>query len=113
MEVKDGRYTGRAQFYAYRPAKAQRVRELAQQRGYQLGECYGYSDSVTDLPLLEVVGHPRVVNPDRALRKVAKTRGWPVLAFRQTQAAKRRPGGAGLPTNGDKAPGNVPPDLRM
>jgi HAD superfamily hydrolase (TIGR01490 family) len=113
MEVQDGRYTGRAHFYAYGPAKADRVRELAERRGYRLSECYAYSDSVTDLPLLEVVGHPRVVNPDRALRKVAKARGWPVLAFRQTPAAKRRPGGAGLPTNDDKAPGNVPPDLRM
>jgi phosphoserine phosphatase len=44
-------------------------------------DCYAYSDSVTDLPLLEVVGHPRVVNPDRALRRIAAARGWPVLSF--------------------------------
>jgi HAD superfamily hydrolase (TIGR01490 family) len=113
MEIQDGRYTGRARFYAYGPSKAQGVRELAERRGYRLDECYAYSDSVTDLPLLEVVGHPHAVNPDRALRKVARARGWPVLAFRQTQAARWRPGGAALPTNGDKAPGNDPRALRM
>ncbi len=112
MEIEDGRYTGRARFYAYGPAKAAGVRELAERRGYQLTECYAYSDSVTDLPLLEVVGHPRAVNPDRALRKVARARGWPVLAFRQTRA-KCPPGGAGLPTNSDKAAGNDPPALGM
>jgi phosphoserine phosphatase len=36
---------------------------------------------VTDLPMLELVGHPRVVNPDRALRRIAAQRGWPVLSF--------------------------------
>jgi HAD superfamily hydrolase (TIGR01490 family) len=82
MEVADGRYTGQMEFWAYGEAKASRVRELASRRGYRLPECYAYSDSVTDLPMLEVVGHPRVVNPDRALRRIAREREWPVLAFR-------------------------------
>jgi HAD superfamily hydrolase (TIGR01490 family) len=81
MEVADGRYTGQMEFWAYGEAKASRVRELAARRGYRLRDCYAYSDSVTDLPMLEVVGHPRVVNPDRALRKIAVQRHWPVLAF--------------------------------
>jgi HAD superfamily hydrolase (TIGR01490 family) len=84
LEVADGHYTGVVEFYAYGQAKADRVRELATQRGYRLAECFAYSDSVTDLPLLELVGHPRVVNPDRALRKVARSRDWPVLTFTQT-----------------------------
>ncbi|MGE5135651.1 MAG: HAD family hydrolase [Gemmatimonadota bacterium] len=81
MEILDGCYTGNFEFYAYGEAKASRVRELADERGYLLPDCYAYSDSVTDLPLLEVVGHPRVVNPDRALRRIAEQRGWPILAF--------------------------------
>ena len=58
---------------------------LATKRGYQLADCFAYSDSVTDLPLLELVGHPHVVNPDRSLRKVARARRWPELTFRQTR----------------------------
>ena len=84
LEVFDGRYTGKVDFYAYGQAKADRVSELAKQRGYQLTDCYAYSDSVTDLPMLELVGHPRVVNPDRALRKIARARDWPELSFRLT-----------------------------
>jgi HAD superfamily hydrolase (TIGR01490 family) len=81
MRIADGRYTGEMEFYAYGEAKAARVRELAAERGYSLPRCYAYSDSVTDLPMLEVVGNPRVVNPDRALRRIALERGWPVLSF--------------------------------
>jgi HAD superfamily hydrolase (TIGR01490 family) len=81
MEVADGRYTGQVEFYAYGEAKAEQVRVLAAERGYSLPHCYAYSDSVTDLPMLEVVGNPRAVNPDRALRRIAHQRGWPVLTF--------------------------------
>jgi HAD superfamily hydrolase (TIGR01490 family) len=84
LEIAEGRYTGSVAFYAYGQAKAERARELAAERGYRLADCYAYSDSVTDLPLLELVGHPHVVNPDRPLRRVAATRGWPVLTFRRT-----------------------------
>lgn len=92
MKVADGRYTGEVEFYAYGEAKAARVRTLAAERGYSLPHCYAYSDSVTDLPMLEVVGHPTVVNPDRALRRIAGRRGWPVLSFGRRPA---RGGGAG------------------
>ncbi|HEY2442577.1 MAG TPA: HAD family hydrolase [Streptosporangiaceae bacterium] len=81
MTVADGRYTGEMDFHAYGPAKAAGVRALAAERGYRLPDCYAYSDSATDLPLLETVGHPHVVNPDRALRGIARQRGWPILAF--------------------------------
>jgi HAD superfamily hydrolase (TIGR01490 family) len=81
MQVSGGRYTGEVEFYAYGEAKAARVRELAAERGYRLADCYAYSDSATDLPLLQVVGRPHAVNPDRTLRRIAARRGWPVLDF--------------------------------
>lgn len=81
MVVHDGKYTGEIARYVYGRQKAEAIRELAAERGYALEDCYAYSDSATDLPMLEAVGHPSVVNADRALRKVALERGWPMLTF--------------------------------
>jgi HAD superfamily phosphoserine phosphatase-like hydrolase len=92
--VEDGKYTGDIAAYRYGPGKAAAVRELAEARGYDLAECYAYSDSVTDLPMLESVGYPTAVNPDRALRKIAVERGWPILTF--TKAVPLRERIAGL-----------------
>lgn len=86
-EVKDGHYTGRAVRSLHAGAKADVVREVAQREGLDLAECTAYSDSHTDLPFLEAVGHPVVVNPDRALRRIASERSWPVLEFRMRHAA--------------------------
>jgi HAD superfamily hydrolase (TIGR01490 family) len=90
MVVEDGRYTGDIDFYAYRENKAAAIRELAAERGYDLADSYAYSDSATDLPMLEAVGHPSAVNPDRALRREAATRGWPVLDFSHPAPLRRR-----------------------
>jgi phosphoserine phosphatase len=68
-------------------AKAECLREVAAREGLDLAECTAYSDSHTDLPFLEAVGHPVAVNPDRALRRVAVERSWPVLEFRMRHAA--------------------------
>jgi len=81
MVVEDGRYTGEISRYAYGPEKAVAVRELAEHNGYDLSGSYAYSDSITDLPMLEAVGHPYAVNADRALRKAATEREWPMLTF--------------------------------
>ena len=86
-EVQDGRYTGKAVRSLHAEAKAEVVREVAQEEGLDLAECTAYSDSHTDLPFLEVVGHPVAVNPDRALRRIASDRGWPALEFRMRRAA--------------------------
>jgi HAD superfamily hydrolase (TIGR01490 family) len=66
---------------AYREGKADRIREVAEQEGYDLAECWGYSDSESDLPMLRVVGHPVAVNPDGPLLKVAREEGWEILRF--------------------------------
>ncbi len=92
MVVEDGRYTGEIAFYAFGINKARAIRELAAERGYDLAHSFGYSDSETDLPLLEAVGHPHVVNPDRALRRIAVERDWPVLRFTTPVALRRRVG---------------------
>lgn len=88
MEIEDGRYTGTMAFYAYAEGKAEAIRELAESRGYDLGRCFAYSDSMTDLPMLEEVGHPFAVNPDKELRRIAKERGWPVLVFTKPVALR-------------------------
>ena len=81
MAVEDGRYTGGIKFYAYAENKAKAIQDLARKRGYDLARSYAYSDSVTDVSMLEAVGHPHAVNPDKDLRRVAKDRGWPVLVL--------------------------------
>jgi HAD superfamily hydrolase (TIGR01490 family) len=90
MEIEDGRYTGEISYYAYAEEKANAIRDLAAKRGYDLADCYGYSDSVTDVPMLEVVGHPHAVNPDRELRRIAAAKGWPVLVFTKPVALRSR-----------------------
>lgn len=87
---EDGCFTGEVEYYAYGPTKAEAVRELAETEGYDLSRCYAYSDSATDLPMLEAVGHPYAVNPDRTLRREANTREWPVLVFDKPVRLKQR-----------------------
>src|SRR4029078_2583390 len=90
MAVEDGRYTGGIKFYAYAENKAKAIQDLARKRGYDLARSYAYSDSVTDVTMLEAVGHPHAVNPDKDLRRVAKDRGWPVLVFNKPVALQSR-----------------------
>ncbi|MGI8762275.1 MAG: HAD family hydrolase [Jatrophihabitantaceae bacterium] len=90
MVVEDGKYTGEIGRYAYADGKAIAVRELAEQRGYDLGASYAYSDSATDVPMLEAVGHPFAVNADRALRKIAVERDWPLLTFSNAVPLRER-----------------------
>ena len=78
---EQGCYTGRMAFYAYGESKATAMRELAARTGLDLSSSSAYSDSATDLPMLEAVGRPVAVNPDRALAKMARERGWEVRHF--------------------------------
>ncbi|HSL57755.1 MAG TPA: HAD-IB family hydrolase [Acidimicrobiales bacterium] len=76
-----GRYTGEVEFYAQGPAKAEAIHLEAERFDIDLAESYAYSDSATDLPMLEAVGHPVVVNPDRELLKAARQRDWDIRVF--------------------------------
>ncbi|MDT5358613.1 MAG: hypothetical protein QOC69_375 [Mycobacterium sp.] len=102
MVVEDGKYTGEVAFYCFGAGKVEAIQELAAREGYALEHCYAYSDSITDLPMLESVGHPTVVNPDRALRKESVARGWPVLTFSRPISLRDRlpaaPSGAAVAT---------------
>jgi len=81
MEIVDGKYSGEIEYYAYAAEKARAIEELAREVGYDLENSYAYSDSVTDVTMLEAVGHAHAVNPDKELRRIAVERGWPVLVF--------------------------------
>lgn len=90
LEIKDGRYTGEIDLYMYAAEKAKAIVALAQTQGYDLAASYAYSDSITDVPMLEAVGHPHAVNPDRELRREATRRNWPVLVFHKPVGLQSR-----------------------
>jgi HAD superfamily hydrolase (TIGR01490 family) len=90
--VADGVYTGElAGPFCYGAGKVEAIRELAAWHGYELAQCYAYSDSASDLPMLEAVGHPVAVNPDGKLERHARRHGWPIVIFSQrTKSVIRR-----------------------
>jgi HAD superfamily hydrolase (TIGR01490 family) len=90
VAVEDGQYTDEILFYAYGENKAEAMRTLAGERGYDLSASYAYSDSHTDLPMLDVVGHPVAVNPDTELRRIAVERDWPIMDFATPVAMKQQ-----------------------
>ncbi|KAB1915363.1 HAD-IB family hydrolase [Micromonospora sp. AMSO31t] len=87
-EVVDGAYTGRlVGELMHGPAKAEAITQLAAVEGLELGRCAAYSDSANDLPMLSTVGRPVAVNPDPALLRRARERGWDVRDFRTGRRA--------------------------
>ncbi len=88
VDPADGTYTGEILFYAYGKGKSEAMVALAEHDGYDLAESYAYTDSHTDLPMLEVVGHPVAVNPDSALRDIAEERDWPVVDFQKPETMR-------------------------
>ena len=82
LEVKDGRFTGRTiPPICFGEGKIYWIQQLIERQGIDLARSYFYTDSITDLPLLEIVGHPQAVNPDPLLYREAKRRRWPVRFF--------------------------------
>jgi HAD superfamily hydrolase (TIGR01490 family) len=86
----EGRYTGKMAFYASGTGKAEAIRALATRAQLDLSSSWAYSDSATDLPMLEAVGHPVAVNPDRALGRLARERGWEVRQFTKPVRLRNR-----------------------
>jgi HAD superfamily hydrolase (TIGR01490 family) len=87
-ESADGVYTGRlVGGLLHGEAKAVAVEALARREGLDLSRSSAYSDSVNDLPMLQLVGHPNVVNPDAELLAEARRRNWPVHDFRSGRKA--------------------------
>ena len=89
-QIIDGKYTGELEFYCAGEAKAAIIRETAEREAIDLSSSYAYSDSLVDLPMLEAVGHPVVVNPERDLRRLAEKRGWQVRHFRRPVRLRQR-----------------------
>ena len=95
-EVRDGLYTGRPGGpFTYREGKAVAMRELAAAENLNLSDSWAYSDSESDLPMLEAVGHPVAVNPDAPLGAIARERNWEVMTF-ETLGRRLKIGGAAL-----------------
>jgi len=85
-EIKDGLYTGQMNgALLHGKEKAVAVRELAEKKGFDLEDCFAYSDSSNDLPLLQCVGHPSAINPDALLGLRAMAEGWPIHDFRRAR----------------------------
>jgi HAD superfamily hydrolase (TIGR01490 family) len=90
MVDDEGRYTGEIEFYSYGPFKAEAMHRVAERDGFDLADCFAYSDSATDIPMLEAVGHPVAVNPDRVLAEYAQEQGWQVRAFEEPVRLRTR-----------------------
>lgn len=96
--IVDGVYTGELDGpFCYGAGKVEAIAEVARWDGLDVAQCYAYSDSASDLPMLTAVGHPVAVNPDAALERHARLNGWPIVVFSQrTKAVLRRVGAAGV-----------------
>ena len=92
LEIVDGAFTGTVEFYCKGGAKADAITTLVDERGYDLEHSYAYSDSATDAPMLELVGYPVAVNPDRALKKIALERSWEIRSFKDPAPLFQLPG---------------------
>ncbi len=95
--VSNGVYTGELDGpFVYGEGKREAMAKLAAERGYDLRLSYSYSDSASDLPMLEMVGHPVAVNPDGPLQSLAHQRGWPVVVFSRRRKLVVRTTTAGI-----------------
>ena len=89
-ETKDGKYTGNLIGpLLHGKEKASAVIKLTNERNINIKECFAYSDSHNDLPLLNTVGHPNAINPDAKLRIISFSSGWPVHDFRRLRWVNR------------------------
>lgn len=92
LAAEDGKFTGEVLYYCKGPAKAESLDRLAESRRYDLSRSFAYSDSATDIPMLEKVGNPVAVNPDRAMKKHALEHGWDIRTFKDPEPLFTLPG---------------------
>jgi len=87
----EGRYDGTLVGpFCYKEGKAEVIRELAAEHGYDLARCFAYSDSVSDEPMLAIVGNPVAVNPDHELRMMAHAGGWRIVEIGRLRVRVQR-----------------------
>ena len=91
MAIENGKLTGEITRYLKGDAKAEAVRQFAAEHGFDLDASFAYSDSATDIPMLELVGNPVAVNPDRALKKHALANGWQARTFKNPEPLIQMP----------------------
>jgi phosphoserine phosphatase len=88
--IEDGHYTGAMNGpLLHGREKATAITQLANEKGFDLASCFGYSDSHNDLPLLLTVGNPSAINPDAKLRIRALQERWPIHDFRRMRFLNR------------------------
>jgi HAD superfamily hydrolase (TIGR01490 family) len=92
LEVEEGKFTGRViEPVCFEEGKIYWLQQLVEEQGIDLAKSWFYTDSITDMPLLELVGHPVVTNPDPFLYRVAARRAWPVRFFEPPPRPEREP----------------------
>ncbi|MFQ5699165.1 MAG: HAD family hydrolase [Myxococcota bacterium] len=100
LEVEDGRFTGRiVEPVCMGEGKIYWLQQLIERESIDLAKSFFYTDSITDLPLLNLVGHPHVVNPDPLLYREARRRRWPVSLFQDPTPAAAPEGEAPRPAS--------------
>ncbi len=91
LEEMDGRWTGRVLGEAmFGEAKARAAKRLAAGMRLDLERCFAYGDSLKDRLLMAAVGRPAAVNPSNDLASIARTRGWPILSWKETVTQRHR-----------------------
>jgi HAD superfamily hydrolase (TIGR01490 family) len=101
-EVENGRFTGGCVRFLHGAAKAEAIRRYAAEHAIDLTASSAYTDSRSDVALLEAVGHPYAVNPDRALARRARAEGWPILHFTSGKLSLAEAEAALLRASGDE-----------
>ena len=92
MKVEKGKFTGEIiEPACWGEGKSHAAIELAKEHKLDMAKSYFYTDSHEDLPLMEIVGHPRPINPDKELRAIAYQNNWPVMRFDDEQASGMKP----------------------
>jgi HAD superfamily hydrolase (TIGR01490 family) len=110
LEVEDGRFTGRVvEPVCFEEGKIYWLQQFIEEQGIDLAKSWFYTDSITDMPLLALCGHPVAANPDPLLYRTAVRRRWPVKFFDPPPAPPRRPGAGPASRSSSRTPPSAAP----